>query len=126
MDQLIINGPAGAIPYNTGWEDQTVFAIGINYDINDKFTIRGGYNYAESPIGPEDVAANLILPAVVETHYTVGADYRINNYWELAFHYMYVPENTVTAAPSVNPMDLPGTKISLSETSLGFNIGYRF
>ena len=126
MDQLIINGPAGPIPYNTGWDDQTVFAIGINYDINEKFTIRGGYNYAASPIGPEDVASNLILPAVVETHYTVGADYRINNHWELAFHYMYVPENIVTAAPSTNPMDLPGTKISLSETSLGANIGYRF
>jgi hypothetical protein len=39
---------------------------------------------------------------------------------------MYVPENTVTAAPSANPMDLPGTKISLSETSFGLNIGYRF
>jgi long-chain fatty acid transport protein len=126
MDQLIISGPGGSIPYNTGWDDQTVFAIGINYDINQKFTIRGGYNYAKSPIGPEDVANNLILPAVVESHYTIGGDYRINNHWELAFHYMYVPENTVTAAPSTNPMDLPGTKISLSETSAGLNIGYRF
>jgi long-chain fatty acid transport protein len=126
MDQLVINGPGGSILYNSGWDDQTVFAIGINYDINTKFTIRGGYNYAESPIGPEDVANNLILPAVVESHYTIGGDYRINNHWDLAFHYMYVPENTVTAAPSTNPMDLPGTKISLSETSFGLNIGYRF
>ena len=122
MDQLIISGPGGSIPYNTGWDDQTVFAIGINYDINEKFTIRGGYNYAESPIGPEDVANNLILPAVVESHYTIGGDYRINNHWELAFHYMYVPENTVT---STDPQ-LPGAKISLSETSFGLNIGYRF
>ncbi|MDH3948309.1 MAG: outer membrane protein transport protein [Gammaproteobacteria bacterium] len=122
MKQLIINGPAGPIPYNSGWDDQTVFAIGINYDINDKFTIRGGYNYAESPIGPEDVANNLILPAVVETHYTIGGDYRINNHWDLAFHYMYVPENTVT---STDPQ-MPGAKISLSETSFGLNIGYRF
>jgi len=123
MDQLIINGPAGPIPYNSGWDDQTVFAIGLNYDINEKFTIRGGYNYAASPIGPEDVINNLILPAVVETHYTIGGDYRINNHWELAFHYMYVPENTVTADASTG---MPGTKISLSETSLGANIGYRF
>jgi long-chain fatty acid transport protein len=123
MKQLTINGPVGPIPYNPGWDDQTVFAIGINYDINEKFTIRGGYNYAESPIGPEDVANNLILPAVVETHYTLGGDYRINNHWELAFHYMYVPENTVTADASTG---MPGAKISLSETSVGLNIGYRF
>ena len=123
MEQLIINGPVGPIPYNTGWDDQTVFAIGINYDINDQFTIRGGYNYAESPIGPEDVANNLILPAVVESHYTIGADYRINNHWDLAFHYMYVPETTITADASTA---MPGAKISLSETSVGLNIGYRF
>ncbi len=122
MGQLVINGPGGSIPYNSGWDDQTVFAIGINYDINDMFTIRGGYNYAESPIGPEDVANNLILPAVVESHYTIGGDYRINDHWDLAFHYMYVPENTVT---STDPQ-LPGAKISLSETSFGLNIGYRF
>jgi len=123
MDQLLINGPGGSIPYNTGWDDQTVFAIGVNYDINDKFTIRGGYNYAASPIGPEDVASNLILPAVVETHYTIGGDYRINNHWDLAFHYMYAPENTVTADATTG---MPGAKISLSETSVGLNIGYRF
>ena len=122
MGQLTINGPGGSIPYNSGWDDQTVFAIGINYDINEMFTIRGGYNYAESPIGPEDVANNLILPAVVESHYTIGGDYRINTHWDLAFHYMYVPENTVT---STDPQ-LPGAKISLSETSFGLNIGYRF
>jgi long-chain fatty acid transport protein len=122
MGQLVINGPGGSIPYNSGWDDQTVFAIGINYDINDMFTIRGGYNYAESPIGPEDVANNLILPAVVESHYTIGGDYRINAHWDLAFHYMYVPENTVT---STDPQ-LPGAEISLSETSFGLNIGYRF
>jgi long-chain fatty acid transport protein len=123
MDTLTISGTGINIPYSPGWDDQTVFAIGINYDINDKFTIRGGYNYAESPIGPEDVANNLILPAVVETHYTLGGDYRINNHWELAFHYMYVPENTVTADASTG---MQGAKISLSETSLGMNIGYRF
>ena len=124
MGSLTISGPVGSFPYTPGWDDQTVFAIGINYDINEKFTIRGGYNYAESPIGPEDVANNLILPAVVESHYTIGGDYRINNHWELAFHYMYVPENTVTADASAGMMQ--GTKISLSETSVGLNIGYRF
>ena len=123
MDTLKITGGGITIPYTPGWDDQTVFAIGINYDINDMFTIRGGYNYAESPIGPEDVANNLILPAVVESHYTIGGDYRINNHWDLAFHYMYVPENTVTADASTG---IPGAKISLSETSLGLNIGYRF
>ena len=126
MKELTINGGGTSIAFNTGWDDQTVIALGVNYDITSKFTIRGGYNYAKSPISAEDVASNLILPAVVETHYTIGAEYRFNNHWEASMHYMYAPENTVTAAASSNPMDLPGAQISLSETSIGANIGYRF
>jgi long-chain fatty acid transport protein len=126
MEQLTINGGGTSIAYDTGWDDQTVVAVGINYDINSRVSVRGGYNYAKSPISENDVANNLILPAVVESHYTIGADYRFNNRWEASLHYMYVPEKTVTAAQSSNPMDLPGSKISLSETSVGANIGYHF
>ena len=126
MKELTINGGGTSIAFNTGWDDQTVIAVGVDYEINSKFTIRGGYNYAKSPISEEDVASNLILPAVVQSHYTIGAEYRFNNHWEASMHYMYAPENTVTAAASSNPMDLPGTQISLSETSIGANIGYRF
>ena len=122
MEQLVINGPAGSIPYNTGWDDQTVYAIGVNYDVNDFVTLRAGYNYAKSPIQAEDVANNLILPAIVESHYTVGADFDLNNHWQLGLHYMYAPENSLT---STDPQ-LPGAKISLSETSFGLNIGYLF
>ena len=122
MEQLVINGPAGPIPYNTGWDDQTVYAVGINYDVNNIVTLRAVYNYAKSPIQAEDVANNLILPAIVESHYTVGADFDLNNHWQLGLHYMYAPENTLT---STDPQ-LPGAKISLSETSFGLNIGYQF
>ena len=122
MEQLVINGPAGPIPYNTGWDDQTVYALGVNYDVNDMVTLRAGYNYAKSPIQAEDVANNLILPAIVESHYTVGADFTLNKSWQLGLHYMYAPENTLT---STDPQ-LPGAKISLSETSFGLNIGYLF
>ena len=88
-------------------------------------TLRAGYNYAESPFGAAQVSRNLILPAIVETHYTVGGDVKLNNHWELAFHYMYVPESTLKA-PANDAMNMPGAEISLSESSAGMNIGYRF
>ncbi|MES0327850.1 MAG: outer membrane protein transport protein [Gammaproteobacteria bacterium] len=125
MEKLTINGPAGPIVMNSGWDDQTVFAMGVDYALNENFTLRAGYNYAKSPIGEEDVSNNLILPAIVETHYTVGATVRLNNRWELAMHYMYAPEKTLTA-PVGDPNGMAGTAISLSETSAGFNIGYLF
>jgi len=124
METLSVVGPEGImVPMDPGWDDQIVFAIGLAYKVNDRFNLRAGFNYGESPIDEQSAANNLILPAVVETHYTVGADYRLDKHWDIGFHYMYVPENTVTAGPGTSA---PGVKISLSEQSVGVNLGYRF
>ncbi len=125
MDKLSVKGPAGIdFPMDPGWKDQTVYALGVAYEINKRLNVRAGYNYAEAPFDEDKVANNLILPAIVETHYTVGMDYSLNNHWELALHYMVVPEKTMTA-PATDP-NAPGAEISLSERSMGMNIGYRF
>ncbi|MCW9089007.1 MAG: outer membrane protein transport protein [Gammaproteobacteria bacterium] len=121
MDKLAVKGPNGfSMAMDPGWEDQTVYALGVAYAVNPRMNLRVGYNYAESPFGEDKVSSNLILPAIVETHYTAGMDYRLNNHWELALHAMYVPEKSMSA-PADDPME-----ISLSETSMGMNVGYRF
>ncbi|MDX1776417.1 MAG: outer membrane protein transport protein [Desulfobulbales bacterium] len=124
MDQLSVNGPGTImVPMDPGWDDQVVFAVGIAYKMNDRFNIRAGFNYGESPIDEYSAANNLILPAIVEYHYTVGADYRLGQHWDIGCHYMYVSENTITAGPATGA---PGAKISLSEQSFGINLGYIF
>ncbi len=119
MDKLSVTGPGGEFPMDPGWDDQTVYALGVAYGLSERVTLRAGYNYAESPFGDSQAGQNLLLPAIVETHYTVGMNVVLNNHWELAWHYMEAPEKTLTDSSS-------GAKISLSEQSFGFNIGYRF
>jgi len=124
MGKLAVKGPAGDIPMDPGWDDQTVYALGVAWAATDRLNLRAGYNFAEAPFDEDEVSRNLILPAIVEEHYTVGADYRFNGHWDLGFHYMLVPEKRMRA-PSNDPM-LPGAAISLAERSFGMNIGYRF
>ena len=125
MGKLAVTGPNGfSMPMDPGWDDQTVYALGVAYAVNPRMNVRAGYNYAESPFGEDKVSSNLILPAIVETHYTAGMDYSLNKHWQLGLHAMYVPEKTLSA-PADDPM-APGVEISLSETSMGMNIGYRF
>lgn len=124
MDKLSVTGPVD-VPMDPGWDDQIVYALGVAWKASDKVNLRAGFNYGESPIDDDQVGRNLILPAVVEEHYTIGGDYRFNEYWELGAHYMYVPENSQTST-STNPMELPGAKVSMSQDSFGVNIGYRF
>ena len=124
METLAVKGSGGdTFAMDPGWDDQVVYAIGMAYRVNESFNLRAGFNYSESPIDEANAANNLILPAVVETHYTVGTDYRLDEHWDIAFHYMYVPENTITASTGSS---LPGVKIALSEQSFGMNLGYRF
>lgn len=125
MGKLNVRGPGGIkVPMDPGWEDQTVYAIGASYAVNNKVNIRAGYNYASAPFDAKKVSSNLILPALVESHYTVGADYKINKHWDLGFHYMYAPKKKATAP--ANDTMTPGASTSLSESSFGANIGYRF
>ncbi len=123
MNKLSVTGPK-EMPMDPGWKDQTVYAVGVAYAVSGRMNVRAGYNYAKAPFGAEQVSHNLILPALTETHYTLGMDYSINNRWQLALHYMYAPKVTKTA-PSTDTL-APGASISLSETSFGADIGYRF
>ncbi|MFW5910966.1 MAG: OmpP1/FadL family transporter, partial [Thiohalospira sp.] len=128
MDELAVEGPNGTQrTMDPGWDDQTVYALGANWGVADGVEVRAGYNYAESPIDSEDVVANMILPAVVESHYTVGAGFDLAGGWELDAHYMYVPEKTFTAPANTGATDPNNEQeIGLSETSFGINLGYRF
>jgi len=139
MDKLAIkgnfdvNGPGPSkAALNPGWDDQTVYALGVNYEATPDLQLRAGYNYAESPIGKEDVFANIILPAVVQSHFTLGGTYALNNHWDVTFAYMKAFKNDVKGKGDI-PTSFQGsfgqdsnTKISLSEDSYTLNLGYRF
>ncbi|MEJ2383283.1 MAG: outer membrane protein transport protein [Xanthomonadales bacterium] len=121
MGKLKVVGPSGFdFAMDPGWDDQVVYALGADWGLTERLNLRFGFNYAESPIDESTVANNLILPGVVEDHYTFGLDYRFDH-WELAFHYMHAPKVLIRASTG-----FPGTAVSLKETSLGINLGYRW
>jgi long-chain fatty acid transport protein len=121
MGELAVQGPPGwDFAMDPGWDDQLVYAAGVDIAVLENLNLRFGFNYAESPIDGSNAANNLILPGVVEDHYTFGLDYRFSH-WELGMHYMYAPEVMVRAESG-----FPGTVIRLEETSVGINLGYRW
>ena len=139
MESLSVDGNfnvAGPGPneaaLDPGWDDQVVYAIGMNYAATDALTLRAGYNYSESPIESEDVFSNLVLPAVTESHLTLGGTYEINNRWDVSFAFMKAFDNDVDGEGDV-PQAYQATfgpdsnaNIELEEESYSFNIGYRF
>ncbi len=113
-----------SIPFVMDWEDQWVFALGVQYELNDYWTLRAGYNYGKSPVPDEKL--NPLFPAIVEHHLTFGFTFTYED-WDFDFAYEHAFENTQTntGAPSMtNPFS--GVEVSHYQDTLHFMVSYRF
>ena len=125
LDKLSFGRPAGyagavpaAIPF--GWSDQMVYAFGIQQDIGEKTQVRAGFNYGESPIGPEDVNANLGSLAVVEKHLSLGVSRKFSEKVTGSLSYVHAFNNSVKSNVA------PFNTIELKQNQLNMQISYQF
>ena len=101
----------------------------LQYDINDRWTVRAGYNHTDNPIGPQDVTFNIIAPGVVTDHYTVGATWRIDRQSEITGFFMYAAEDSVTGTSLFAGFGLPPTTtetIQMKQYELGIAYNRKF
>lgn len=124
LDTIAVSRPAGytgTVPasFNFGWDDQTVFALGVQKEINPKTTVRVGFNYGESPIGPEDVKNNIGSLAVTEMHLSVGVTRKLSDKVSGSLSYMHAFHNDITSTDGT-------TKIELEQNIVNAQISYLF
>ena len=124
LDTLYFERPTGytgAVPASVkfGWSDQTVFALGIQKELSPATTIRVGYNYGESPIGPEDVDTNIGSLAVVEHHLSLGVTRQLGKRVSGSLSYMKAFENEVVSSTSTN-------RIELEQNILNVQLSYKY
>jgi long-chain fatty acid transport protein len=79
-----------------GWESIWALKVGGKYEFNNKWTVRAGYNYGESPIPDDEVLINILAPGTVEHHLTTGISYRYDKQSEVTLSYMYAVHNQQT------------------------------
>ncbi len=121
LDVVELSTPNPAMPIMPmafGWDDQIVFALGVQKKINDKTTIRAGFNYGESPIGEEDVNTNLGSLAITERHLSLGATRKLGKHVEGSISYVHAFSNDMTS-------DTTPTTIELEQNILNFQISYK-
>ena len=129
MDEVDIDGMANQDKWNFHWKNQWVFAVGTEYQATKALTLRAGFNYAKSPIKDEDLNANVIAPAIVETHVTVGASYEFTKNLELSVAYAHAFEHK-QSRKNTNMMDQimygPKTEVKMHQDTLAFQLSYVF
>jgi len=117
-----------------GWEDQTVYKLGADYVYNEKITLRGGWNYGKSPVQDDQILFNFLAPATVEHHLTLGASYQYSKEIEMSVSFMRAFKNTITGKTPFYPTGVnnyseltqDNAAITMSQTAIGFGIGFKF
>lgn len=113
--------PEVVIPFVFNWEDQWVLALGGDYRVSDKLTLRAGYNYGENPVPDETLTP--LFPATVEHHVSIGFSWLSGHRtYELALEHAFDKEQTNgNFNPMVNPFG-PGSMVSHEQWLLSFSV----
>jgi long-chain fatty acid transport protein len=111
-----------------GWQDINVWKLGAEYKYSKNLTLRAGWNHTDNPITPRDVEFNILAPAVVKDHATLGFTYTLASGNELTMAYMHAFTNDVKGT-SWFFSDFPDTvaqdKIKMYEDSIGIQYSWK-
>ncbi len=78
-----------------GWKNQDVYKIGLRWKYSPDLTLRAGASFG-SKVVPDDMALfNVLAPAVVRNHYTLGFSKKLASDNEFHASFMYAPEKAV-------------------------------
>lgn len=104
-----------------GWNNMTVYKLGVQYGVNNRLQVRAGYNYGKSPIPNDQLTFNTLAPATVEKHYSLGFTYKANENLEVTGTYMYVAPN-IQKACGQNIVDC--VQIDMHQNVFGLTMGW--
>jgi long-chain fatty acid transport protein len=109
-----------------GWRDVDVVKLGVDYAVNDRLTVRGGYNHSKNPITPANVTFNILAPGVITDHATLGMTYVTDGGGEVTVAYMHAFKQSVKGA-SILPVFMGGMPAGQEEISMYQNaIGIQY
>ncbi len=125
MDTINLTDSSGNVVEKMafGWEDQIVYALGVDFALNECITLRAGYNYGETGIDPEDVQYNLGAIAVIEHHLSLGVSKQWTPNLASTLSYTRGFENSVTGNVAT-PGGMVSHTIESSQDIVYFQLSY--
>ena len=126
------------------WQNQWVFALGVQYRPIGALALRAGFNYAKQPVNEHngfnpggstnvqgfnvnnmnyEIFRTVGFPAIAQTHLTFGVGYDITRTLVVNLSYMHSFEETFSQSST---MDLAQMESTMSQDSLSFGLTWRF
>ncbi len=110
-----------------GWRSVFAVAVGAQYNLNDMWQFRLGYNANQNPIQSEDVLTNISTPLVQDQNVATGLTCALACNVDLQLAYVYLIDNSVTGplpAGVFGPNATVSNKISAHSLALGITVQY--
>jgi long-chain fatty acid transport protein len=110
-----------------GWDDMTVYKLGAEYQMNDNLLLRAGWSHSDQPISKDQTMFNILAPATIEDHGTIGMTYTLPTGSQISMFYMHAFEEKVKGRNSI-PASFGGGEadIQMSQDAWGMSYGWNF
>jgi long-chain fatty acid transport protein len=110
-----------------GWDDQTIYKIGVVWQANPDLTLRAGYSESTVMVQPSDTLFSLLAQVTGKRHLTVGFTQTLRDGWEISGYYAHASRNEVAGENSI-PEALGGgeANVFIRSYSGGVSLGRRF
>lgn len=107
-----------------GWDDMTVYKVGVKHQMNEGLALMAGYNHGESPISSNTTTVNVLAPGVVEDHLALGFEKKLSPKSKLTGSYVHAFENTVKGDGVIPSAGIPMGAYDLTMDQDAVGIGY--
>jgi long-chain fatty acid transport protein len=129
VDSLFTGSPLGSTNGpGFGWQDVTVYKIGLAYELKPGMALRAGYVTLDQPIPASQTFFNILAPGVVEDHLTLGLTLEMSKTSELTLMYMHAFEKKVNGSVSIPAVPFGGgdANLRMSQDSIGVAYGWKY
>jgi len=108
-----------------GWQNINTYKLGMSYAYDSSLTLRAGLNHCDQPISDTQTFLNVLAPAVVQNHLSLGATWMLANNSELSVAYVHAFKQTVNGSNSI-PSAYGGgnANLTMTEDSIGVSYGW--
>lgn len=107
-----------------GWQDQTVYKLALSHQYRNDLVLRAGYNYAKMPITENNTYFNILAPATVEQHLTLGATWTLANKSEVSVSYMHAFSKSINGPANGNGSTVAGFPVNLNMNQNSLGVAY--
>ncbi|MBU0655092.1 MAG: outer membrane protein transport protein [Gammaproteobacteria bacterium] len=110
-----------------GWKDQTIYKVGVKHQVKPNFAVLAGYNHGDNPLESSQTLFNVLAPATVEDHVSLGGEWKLNNKANLAAVYTHALKKDVNGSGSIAAGSGGGeANLSMQQNSVGIAYSVEF